>query len=101
MYRPWGSHSQLLPMVSSLYSLYVCSVIVAFICIKKLYLPKGKKSSLLENIPACVHDYISKSYLKCTHVRFGKKTHFSFSKFPNVSLSLNITKFSWLSASEF
>ena len=34
MYRPWGSHSLLLPMVSSLYCLYVCSVIVTFIGIK-------------------------------------------------------------------
>ena len=35
MYRPWGSHCLLLPMVSSLYCLYVYCVIVTFICIKK------------------------------------------------------------------
>ena len=38
MYRPWGSHSHLLPMVSSSYCLYVCSVIVSFICVKKFSL---------------------------------------------------------------
>ena len=35
MYRPWRSHCLFLPMVSSLYCLYVGSVIVACICIKK------------------------------------------------------------------
>ena len=34
MYRPQGSHSLLPPMVPSLYYLYLCSVIVTFICIK-------------------------------------------------------------------
>ena len=38
MYRPWGSHCLLLPMVLSLYCLFVCSVIVTFICIKKQYM---------------------------------------------------------------
>ena len=28
MYSPWGSHSLLLPMISSLYCMYTCSVIV-------------------------------------------------------------------------
>ena len=37
MYRPCGRHCLLLPMVSSLYYLYVCSVIVTFICIKKTF----------------------------------------------------------------
>ena len=41
MCRPWGSHSHLLPMASSLYCLYVCSVVVAFICIKKRKNMKG------------------------------------------------------------
>ena len=35
LYRPRGSHCLLLPMVSSLYCLNVCIVIVTFICIKK------------------------------------------------------------------
>ena len=35
MYRPWGSHCLLLPMVSSLHCLHVCSVIVIFMCMTK------------------------------------------------------------------
>ena len=44
MYRPWGSHSHLLPMVSPIYCLCVCSVIVASICIKKIF--RGQRSNL-------------------------------------------------------
>ena len=35
MYRPWGSYSLLLPMVSSLYCLYVCNVIASIYMYKK------------------------------------------------------------------
>ena len=47
MYRPWGSHCLLLPMVSSLYCLYVCSVVVAFICIKNIDLRSPSQRVLL------------------------------------------------------
>ena len=79
MYRPWDSHCLLLPMVSSLYFLYVCSVIVTFVCIKKV---RNCKISICIKQKAlnCVHssvnlyDFCLEQIVTCD---FGLLGHFS------------------------
>ena len=67
MYRPWSSLCLLLPMVSSLYCLYECSVIVAFICIENFFNNFGVASNVRRSFSVDVNaETISNlSYSSC------------------------------------